>query len=129
MRKFYIENNEAIPAIAFEVSKPTGFTEVTDPIKLQELHNARYAENAKSGLEYCRKFTTEMYLFILDGTYTPIEVVVLEDYLSSVYTKIEGGHWLSAQGILPQMPLSGIFTQVMKDKVQSDIDTYVTENY
>ena len=129
MKKFYKEDNQATPAIVFEVSAPIGFTEVTDHEELVELHKKRYEENERAGIEYCRNFTTEKYLEILDGTYTSLEVVTLEQYLNYMYEKIEGGHWLTAQGLLPTIPLSGIFDQAMKDRIQLDIDTYVNENY
>ena len=37
-KKFYKEDNEAIPAILYQDSQPVGFTEITDPLELTDLY-------------------------------------------------------------------------------------------
>jgi len=128
-RLFYIEDNEEIPAIAFEASAPTGFTLITDPIKLKALHATRYDENRHDGINYYNEFQAGLYLDLMNGTYTVPEVVTLEAYVATLGDGIKAGAWLTAQQILSNLALSGIFDQVMKDKIALDISSYISDNY
>lgn len=129
MRKYYKENNETTPAIKFEEVQPAGYSLITDPIELQELHTERYEQNRLEGINYYNHFQAQLYIDINTGTYTVTEVVALETHLKSVADEIKAGSWLTAQQTLPTITLSGIFTQAMKDEIQADIDNYILENY
>ena len=128
-RKYYIEQNEAIPAIAFEESAPSGFTEITDVVELKALHAKRYEKNRNDGVNYYNEFQADLYMKLQDATYTVSEVVALEAHLKAVSDEIISGSWLTAQNTIGSVTLSGIFDQAMKDSITSDIDNYVLENY
>ncbi len=129
MRKFYQENNEEIPAIKFQESQPTGYSLVVDPVQLENLHAERYEQNREAGIDYYNHFQAKLYIDITTEIYTVPEVVALETHLEKVSNEIKAGSWLTAQNTIVGVSLSGIFDQVMKDKIEGEINTYVVENY
>jgi hypothetical protein len=128
-KKFYIEDNIDIPAIAFADVQPIGYSLVTDYEERKRLHTNRYKMNEQYGILYFHQFQAKMYINIVDGIYTTTEVITLENYLKVISDEIREGSWLTAKENLPTLALSGIFDQAMKDEIQSDINDYVTENY
>jgi len=56
-RKFYKEDNEAIPAIVFELSAPVGFTEITDNAEIKELYLIQYQSRIDDGKNWVLDFT------------------------------------------------------------------------
>ena len=106
-----------------------GFSVITDAQTLCKLHAGRYDDNRQAGIEYYNTLQAGLYLDILDGTYTVIEVVTLETYLKALASEIVAGSWLTAQNSILGMDLSGIFDQAFKDKTTNDINTYINENY
>ena len=128
-KKYYIEQNELIPAIIFADVQPVGYSLITDYDERVRLHTNRYKMNEEDGIAYFHKFQAKMYIKIVDGVYTPTEVIALQNYLKTISDEIREGSWLTAQATLPSIPLSGIFDQVMKDEIQLDINNYVAENY
>lgn len=129
MRNFYEENNQTIPAIKFEEVQPAGYSLVTDPVQLENLHAERYEINREAGVDYYNHFQAKLYIKITTGVYTVNEVVTLECYLKKVGDEIKAGSWLTAQNSIGGLALSGIFDQTMKDEITADIDLYVLENY
>lgn len=128
-RKFYIEENENIPAIAFEVTAPTGFIEITDQVKLIELYKQKYNERMVDGNDYYNEFRTGLYLDIMSGTITSTDAFLLEQHVKSLADNLMTGNWLTAQNTNTNLALSGIYNQDMKDQLQSDIDNYILNNY
>jgi len=128
-RKFFSENGEAIPAIKFENTKPAGYTEITDDIVLQRLYVSKYTERQTDGAAYYNEFRADLYLKIINGTYTNAEGFALEAHLSGLKNEIITGNWLTAQNTTAGLPLSGIYDQTLKDEIQADIDGYVALNY
>lgn len=128
-KKYYIEDNQDIPAIVFADVQPVGYSLVTNYEERKRLHTNRYKMNEADGIEYFHQFQAKMYINIVDGVYTSTEVIALQNYLKTISDEIREGSWLTAQATLPSVPLSGIFDQVMKDGIQIDIDNYVAENY
>ncbi len=128
-RKFYKEDNEAIPAIKFELTQPTGFTEITDTIELKSLFIGKYKQREIDGIDYFEEFRADLYLDILNGTYTDTEVFALETHLNELQLSVITGSWLTAKNKNTSLALSGIYDQAMKDEIQADIDTYVNDNY
>lgn len=128
-KKFYKEDNEAIPAILYEDSQPLGFTEITDPLELKDLYIKKYKQQKKDGEDYYLKFQASLYLDVINGVYTDIEVFTFEYYTKELSNDIRLGQWLTAQDTCTNLAVSGIFTQSKKDEIQLDIDTYVTNNY
>ena len=130
-RKFYIQDTTetSYPPIKFALTQPTGFVEITDPIKLKDLYQIQYGYRINDGKQYVLDFTTDRYLDVLNGTYTEAEVFALENHIKDVYDQLNNGWWLTAQNTNSSLSLSGIYTQVMKDQIQLDLDTYITNNY
>ena len=128
-KKFYKEDNEAIPAILYQDSQPLGFTEVTDPVELKDLYIKKYKQQKKDGEDYYLSFQASLYLDVINGVYTDIEVFTFESYTKELSNDIRLGQWLTAQDTCTNLAVSGIFTQSKKDEIQLDIDNYVTNNY
>jgi len=125
MRQFYTDPDGAI---AFEESAPTGYTLVTGTQK-DLLWFAKYEERREDGQRYYTETQKNMFLSILDGTYTNTEVFDFESYTSQLADQIFKGDWYTAQTTCSDLPTSGIFDTTKKAEIQAEIDDYVTNNY
>ena len=128
-RKFYKKNNEAIPAIKFELSQPVGFTEITDQEEIKELYLRQYQYRILDGQEYVQDFTANTYIKVINGIYTDQEAFQLESHIKDLYQELNNGWWLTAQNTNPNRELLGIYDQTLKDEIQAKFDLYVSENY
>ena len=128
-RKFYKENNEALPAIAYELTAPADFTEITDSNELKALFNKKYKERTQDGQDYYNNFRSDLYIDITNGTITDAEAFALEAHIKPVSDNLLTGNWLTAQNSNTNLTLSGIYDQTMKDEIQADIDNYIANNY
>ena len=106
-----------------------GFSPVSDLDTLRMLHAKRYDGNREDGVDYYNQLQAELYLLIVTGVYSVIQVVTLESHLKALADEIKGGSWLTAQNTISNMAISGIFDQEFKNKVTNDINNYVNENY
>ena len=128
-RKFYKEDNEAIPAIKFELTQPVEFTEITDQAEIKELYLRQYQYRILDGQEYVQDFTADTYIKVINGIYTDQEAFQLESHIKDLYQELNNGWWLTAQNTNANLPLLGIYDQILKDEIQLKLDTYVSENY
>lgn len=128
-KQYYIEDNVTPPAIEFTDTAPIGYTLITDPDLLLECTKRTYKQRESDGKEYYNGLRSQLYLDIVNGTYTPAEAFALEQHLKDVKENIVTGNWLTGQSICSALPLSGIFTQELKESIMLDIDTYVNNNY
>jgi len=128
-RKFYKEDNEPIPAIKFEISQPTGFTEITDVVEIKQLYIKKYNVRIEDGKVYILDFTADRYIDVLNGVYTEVEAFALESHIKDLYAALNNGWWLTAQNINSNLALDGIYDAAMKSSIQSSLDIYVTNNY
>ena len=128
-RKFYKEDNEPIPAVKFEVTQPTGFTEITDAVEIKQLYIKQYNVRIEDGKVYILDFTADMYIYVINGVYTDLEAFALEEHKKDLYSALSNGWWLTAQNINQNLIIDGIYDQAMKDEIQLEIDTYVSNNY
>jgi len=128
-RKFYKENDELIPAIAFELSAPENFTEITDTDEIKKLYQQQYLYRISDGESFVLNFTADMYINVLNNVYTTSEVFELESHIKELYSELKNGFWLTAQNTNIQLPLLGIYTDILKAEIQAVLDTYVSENY
>ena len=126
-RKFYKQDSST--SVAFELTQPVGYTEITDTTELKRLYKIQYGYRISDGKEYVLDFTADRYLDVLDGTYTEAEVFALESHIKNLYDELNNGWWLTAQNTNSSLSLSGIYNQAMKDSIQGIIDDYVTNNY
>lgn len=128
-RKFYKEDGQQIPAICFELSEPSGFTEITDPVEIKRLYILEYLKRQEDGKQFVVDFTADLYIDILNGIYTDLEAFALESHIGEIYADLNNGWWLTAQNGNQSLTLSGIYTQTMKDEIQAILDDYVSNNY
>ncbi len=128
-RKFYTEDNEAIPAIKFELTQPIGFTEITDSAEIKELYLRQYQYRILDGQEYVQDFTADTYIKVINGIYTDVEAFQLEAHIKDLYQELNNGWWLTAQNTNTNLALLGIYNQILKDEIQAKFDLYVSENY
>jgi hypothetical protein len=128
-RKFYKEDNQAIPAIVFENEQPLGFTLITDSTEIKELYLTQYQLRIDDGQSWVLDFTADRYIDVLNEVYTAEQVFALENHIKNLYDELNNGWWLSAQNTNQNLTLSGIYDQTMKDEIQAILDTYVTDNY
>jgi len=128
-RKFFKEDNEAIPAIKFELTAPVGFTEITDPAEIKQLYLLQYQTRINDGKYFVLDFTADMYINVINGIYTDIEVFELENHIKDIYDQLNNGFWLTAQNTNQNLSLLGIYTDQMKNEIQNTLDTYVFANY
>ena len=66
-RKFYIEDNEVLPAIKFAENQPTGFTLITNESLIHDLMKTQYVSRSEDGLNYYNNFRTDRYIDIING--------------------------------------------------------------
>ena len=125
MRQFYTDPDGAL---AFEESAPVGYTLVTGTEK-DLLWFSKYEERREDGQRYYTETQANLYLSILDGTYTSTEVFDFESYTSQLADQIFKGDWYTAQTTCSDLPTSGIFDTTKKAEIQAEIDDYVTNNY
>ncbi len=130
-RKFYIDDNVSVgpPGYKFELTQPSGFSEITDAQKIKELYLIQYGYRINDGKEWVLDFTADRYIDVLNSTYTEAEVFALESHIKDLYDQLNNGWWLTAQNTNSSLSLSGIYNQAMKDSIQGIIDDYVTNNY
>ena len=96
-RKFYKEDNQAIPAILFENEQPLGFTLITDSAEIKELYLTQYLLRIEDGKSFVLNFTADMYINVINSVYTSTEVFALENHIKNLYDELNNGWWLSAQ--------------------------------
>jgi len=125
MRNFY---TDITGAIAFESAAPLGYSLVTGSL-LDNLWIAKYEERREDGQRYYTETQANLYLSILNGTYTSVEVFDFESYTSQLADQIFKGDWYTAQTTCSDLPTSGIFDTTKKAEIQAEIDDYVTNNY
>ena len=128
-RRFYKEDDELIPAIKFALSKPAGFTEITDESEIKSLYLKQYQIRILDGNDCVQNFTADLYIDVLNGTYTDTDAFALENHIKDLYSELKNGWWLTAQNTNINLELLGIYDQIMKEEFQAIIDSYVSENY
>lgn len=129
MKKFYKENNQSLPAILFTDVIPSGFTEITNASEIRDLYIKQYKERKEDGENYYTETQAELYIDILNGVYTSVQVFEFEDHTSDLSKQIRTGNWLTAQSVVDALPISGIFDATKKSEIKSYIDDYVLLNY
>ena len=128
-RSFYKEDNQAIPAIAYELTQPSGYTQITDSEELKRLYIGLYNQRQQDGISYFNDFRANIMMGIIAGTYTSLDAFNLEGHIKYLQDEIILGNWLTAQNSNSNLALIGIYDQAMKDEMQTYIDGYVSNNY
>ena len=128
-KKFYIELDEAIPAIEYADSQPVNMVEVTDVDKLTDLYNNLYLQREKDGHDYYATFRSHLMIDIERGLINSTDAFLLEQHVKSLKDEFISGNWLTAQYVNSNLTLSGLFDQAMKDEITSNINQYILQNY
>ena len=128
-RKFYKENGELIPSIAFELDAPVGFTEITEQEEIKTLYILQYQYRIADGKKFVLDFTADIYIDVLNGVYSDIEAFQLEAHIKELYNELNNGLWLTAKNTNTNLEVLGVYTQELKDEIQAILDSYVFENY
>lgn len=128
-RKFYKEDSESLPAIAYELLKPDNFIQITDLNELKILYIGLYKQREIDGINYFEEFRAGLMMDIISGTYTVAEIFELENHIKNLQYEIISGSWLTAQSTISNLSLLGIFTQEMKEGIQDYINNYISKNY
>ena len=128
-RSFYKEDNQAIPAIVYELTQPSGYTQITDSEELKRLYIGLYNQRQQDGVNYFDDFRANIMMDIIAGAYTALDAFNLESHIKYLQDEVILGNWLTAQNTNSNLALSGIYDQAMKDEIQLDIDDYVLNNY
>ena len=128
-RKFFKENDIDIPAIAFELDAPVGFTEITEQEEIKTLYILQYQYRIQDGQKFVLDFTADVYIDVLNGVYSDIEAFQLEAHIKELYNELNNGLWLTAKNTNTNLEVLGVYTQELKDEIQAILDAYVFSNY
>jgi len=134
-KKFYKEDNEAIPAIRFELTNPTGFTEITDTEELDKLYISRLRNMKRLGVAYLENFSIKKFGGGLrDGTLTPQNIDYTLIRLSHVTMCITNGfleqaiyHMGNDFGVINQADIDNGYTQEIHNEIVNDLTNYINQ--
>lgn len=138
-KKFYKEDNEAIPSIIYSETQPpvnsdgNSYTEITDENELNDLYFKLDKRLIKDGKEYASRFKVEIFgVKYRSGLLTDQNVDYLYNKLSQLLIRLEDGSWNSVKYILQntlntiaQEDIDNGYTQEVHDKILNDITSYL----
>jgi len=83
------------------------------------------------GQDYCDGITAALIVdHKIDPEALPIsDIILIEAALDGVITKLERGHWITAQAEHASIVVAAPLTQTLYDQIGADIAAYVTANY
>ena len=133
MKKFYKEDNEAIPAIKYADAQPVGFTEITDENEISLLYLKQNKKLKADGVDYVAVLKIDNFgVPYRDGTLTDENVNYLYNKLPQLIMRLEDGNWESAKYLLEnelntisQNDIDNGYTQAVHDEILNDITTYI----
>ena len=132
-KKFYTEDNEAIPSIVFKDTKPSGFTEITDQAELSRLYLKQNNKLKEDGKEYTANFKVVSFgVSYRDGTLSDSSVDYLYTKLAQIILRLEDGNWDSALyylnnhlNTISQDDINNGYSQAIHDQLVSDLTAYI----
>jgi len=133
MKKFYKEDNEAIPAIKYADTQPVGFTEITDEDEISLLYLKQNKKLKADGVDYVAVLKIDNFgVPYRDGTLTDANVNYLYNKLPQLIMRLEDGNWDSAKYLLEnelntisQNDIDNGYTQAVHDGILNDVTTYI----
>ncbi len=128
-RNFYIEQDEDIPSVAFELEQPDGFVLLTNIDKLKELINSQYLQREEDGKDYFNDVRVDLVSKYSSGSISLTDIFFIESKIEPVTLKIILGDWMTASYVLTNTVVEGAFTQEFKDELLNYINTYIENNY
>ena len=138
-KKFYKEDNQAIPEIIYSETQPpvnadgNGYTEITDQAKLSELYLKLNNNMKQLGRDYVSSFKVSSFgLLYRDGTLTDANINYLYNKLTQLLLRLEDGNFDSAKFLLEnelntitQDDIDNGYTQAIHDQILNDITNYL----
>ncbi len=138
-RKFYKEDNQAIPEIIYSETQPpvnsdgNSYTEITDQNELDDLYFKLNKKLIKDGKDYVSRFKVENFsVKYREGLITDQNVDYLYNKLSQLLIRLEDGSWKAALfylnnhlNTITQTDIDNGYTQEIHDKMINDITTYL----
>jgi len=131
-KKFYEENNEAIPAVQFieEGSQPAGWVEVTDADRINTLTKKLYLQRELDGRELYEIIRAQLAEQFNSGSLTLADAHFIETKLINAKSFLITGDWATAQYELGLLTVpDNAYTQELHDMVTLSIETYMDLNY
>jgi len=81
------------------------------------------------GTNYFNLFRAELVYKYKKEEYTATDIFVIENLLKYVTAKLVLGDWMSSNALLSTIPITDLFTEEMKSKLQLDFSNYIQSNY
>ena len=140
-RKFYKEDNQAIPEIIYSETQPpvnsdgNSYTEITDQNELDDLYFKLNKKLIKDGKDYVSRFKVENFsVKYREGLITDQNVDYLYNKLSQLLIRLEDGSWKAALfylnnhlNTITQTDIDNGYTQEIHDKFINDINNYLNQ--
>ncbi len=82
-----------------------------------------------NGINYFNLFRAELVYKYKKEEYTATDIFVIENLLKYVTAKLTLGDWMSSSALLSTIPITELFTEEMKSKLQLDFSNYIQSNY
>lgn len=98
------------------------------PLDLQ-LIDLSYMSKKEAGKIYARKTSVELVYEVLIGSKTSDEAFDIEEATEKAQNKLKDGHFKSALKYIERSELNGAYTQTVKDKYISEINTFISQLY
>lgn len=133
MKKFYKEDGEDIPMVTYADVQPAGFSEITDPIELNERYLRQNNKMKELGKDYVSNFKVgNLGVLYRDGTLTDANVHYLYNKLTQLLLRLEDGNFDSAKFLLEnelntiiQDDVDNGYTQAVHDQILNDVNNYL----
>ena len=130
-KKFYEENNEAIPAVQFieEGQQPLGWVEVTNADRINTLTKKLYLQRELDGRNLYENIRAQLAEDFNSGSLTLADAHFIETKLINAKSFLLTGDWATAQFELSLLVIEGAYTQELHDDINLNITNYMTLNY
>jgi len=130
-KKFYEENNEAIPAVQFieEGQQPTGWVEVTNADRINTLTKKLYLQRELDGRNLYENIRAQLAEDFNSGSLTLADAHFIETKLINAKSFLLTGDWATAQFELSLLVIEGAYTQELHDDINLNITNYMNLNY
>jgi len=130
-KKFYEENNEAIPAVQFieEGQQPAGWVEVTNADRINTLTKKLYLQRELDGRNLYENIRAQLAEDFNSGSLTLADAHFIETKLINAKSFLLTGDWATAQFELSLLVIEGAYTQELHDDINLNITNYMNLNY
>ncbi len=88
-----------------------------------------YSTHESNGRTYYDEMRADLVLAYKQAIYTFEEIIEIDNKMKEVKALLRSGDWASALSITNQIAPSGALIQDYLDKVKTDINTYIQNNY